>query len=237
MPHYATLQLIAGLPNLLRPFITSLLHHRGEQRLAHISAGARNGGLDYRTYHDLTADLLAFQQLHTNFMRASNLDALILPVTALPAFTHQSSKDLTPSLSYCFLFNLLRWPAGSVPVTKVRESEARYEAHCLPPNQRDTLGGRAAAQLQGAAGLPIGVQVATMCHEDELCLHVMRELEKALAKGAEKGEEEEGVMVDREEDGGREDGDRGRGPAMARMTAAQAAAGVVDRRCVDEGLW
>lgn len=181
LPHYQTLKTLASLPDAVRPLINTCLRLAGEQRLLHLSGGVRSGGLSFRDYYEVTADLLAFQAAFVRFMKEQRLDALLLPVVAVPAFLHTSSKDLTPSLSYCFLLNLLRWPAGVVPVTRVREDEAYYyDTQQLPPNQRDTLAARAARQMRGAAGLPVGVQLATVHNEDELCLHLMAQLEAHL---------------------------------------------------------
>ena len=38
----------------------------------------------------------------------------------------------------------------------------------------------AAKALEGAEGLPVNVQIATLPYEDELCLRLMEELEAAL---------------------------------------------------------
>lgn len=56
-------------------------------------------------------------------MVEAGLDAVIYPTTALPAFPHGKSRMLTPTLTYTFLANLLHWPAGVVPVTRVLEHE------------------------------------------------------------------------------------------------------------------
>jgi hypothetical protein len=53
------------------------------------------------------------------------------------------SKDLTASLSNMFLYNLLHWPSGVVPVTMVREGETVYTC---PVEQQDKLA-KIAAQV------------------------------------------------------------------------------------------
>lgn len=51
----------------------------------------------------------------------AGFDALICPSTPMPAYPHGMSADLTISCSYTFLYNLLHYPAGNVPITIVKE--------------------------------------------------------------------------------------------------------------------
>lgn len=50
----------------------------------------------------------------------------------------------------------------------------------LPSTQRDSIARCAATVMSGSAGLPVGVQVATRPNCDELCLFVMKELERTV---------------------------------------------------------
>ncbi|RYG51723.1 hypothetical protein EON66_10470, partial [archaeon] len=80
--------------------------------------------------------------------------------------------------SYTFLFNTLNFPAGTVPVTFVRDDECVYTP---PAYQRDDFAAKAAESLRGAAGLPVGVQVVGLPYADELVLCGMNALAGALA--------------------------------------------------------
>lgn len=129
-----------------------------------------------------------------------------MPGGSLPAFRHGDSAQLTISLGYTMLGNLLHFPAGTVPVTTVKAGEEDYSAvagprdRCvsccdrscppLPPlaplaTPTDAPFARrpfrlASEVLRGSKGLPVGVQVMTLPSRDELCLRVMLELESAL---------------------------------------------------------
>lgn len=118
------------------------------------------------------------QATFVKYMKEAKLDGLLLPISPLPAFRHNKSANLVVSLAYSFLPNLLRWPAGVCPVSFVREDEQEYiPAASLPPQQRDFLAKLAAEEMEGSAGLPVGVQLMTLYNEDELCLHIMKAVE------------------------------------------------------------
>lgn len=134
----------------------------------------------------------------------AGLDAMLVPGGSTPAFRHGDSAQLTISLAYTMLANLLHYPAGTVPVTSVQEGEEDYGAvsgprdRCvrhaglttqhtphadtiaLPPPGPHSPFRLASEVLRGSRGLPVGVQVMTMQSRDELCLRVMLELEQAL---------------------------------------------------------
>jgi len=50
----------------------------------------------------------------------------------------------------------------------------------LPVNQRDSISKLTATATKGSVGLPVGVQVMTPMWEDENCLFVMAEIERAV---------------------------------------------------------
>ena len=80
-------------------------------------------------------------------------DVIICPACALPAIPHGASKDLLTAGGYAMLYNVLGYPTGVVPVTRVREDEESPRKRSL-----DRLEG-VAGDGTGSAGLPVGVQV------------------------------------------------------------------------------
>ncbi len=85
-------------------------------------------------------------------MQAYKLDCIIAPGLSLPAYTHGASKDLTSSASYTMLFNLLNFPAGTVPVTTVRPEEAQVKRDV----KKDMWEAKAAKVDENSEGLPVG---------------------------------------------------------------------------------
>ena len=177
---YKYLKRISDTPNFVRRLLRPLLMMLGEERPAWIGACSVSGGITARAYWSLGADLVEFKKAYINYMATNNLDIILTPSMALPAFSHGSSKKLTPALSYTWIPNLLQWPAGVVPITTVQEGEDRYDVDQLPRNQRDMVAKNAAEEMKGSVGLPVGIQVITPYNEDELCLHVMKLLEDKL---------------------------------------------------------
>lgn len=112
-------------------------------------------------------------------MQDGGLEALLCPTFPIPPFPHSGSSGLLACVSYCSYFNLLHWPAGSVPVAVVKENECTYE-----DSRTDVWVGKAAASMKGAAGMPVGVQIATMPYQDELCLRLMKDVEKVCGPTA-----------------------------------------------------
>jgi fatty acid amide hydrolase len=114
-------------------------------------------------------------------MRQAQVDVLLCPAHATPAVPHTLSAQFALAGSYSMLFNLLQFPAGVVPVTTVRASEA--ERLGSPQDRFD----RIARQVdKKSAGLPVGVQLAATPFHDEKALAVMLALEAALEKNPEK---------------------------------------------------
>lgn len=50
----------------------------------------------------------------------------------------------------------------------------------LPSSQRDSIARSAAKAMEGSQGLPVNVQLVTRPNQDELCLHVMKQLEASV---------------------------------------------------------
>lgn len=133
----------------------------------------------------LTADQLwqwtfARDQYRTKFWQAwhhQQLDAVICPVHALPAFRHGQSTDLLSAASYSLWPMLMGMPAGVVPVTQVRPAE---EGQTLR-STRDAIE-RAAAQSEvGSAGMPVGVQVLAPPWREDVVLRIMQAIEDGVA--------------------------------------------------------
>jgi fatty acid amide hydrolase len=104
------------------------------------------------------------------------LDALLGPVKSLPAFSHGATRDLgAASVNYTALYDLLRWPAGTVPVSRVLPGEESGR-----PSGRDRVLSAARKVDAGSAGLPVGVQVAALPGLDHVVLRVMTAIERGL---------------------------------------------------------
>ena len=106
---------------------------------------------------------------------AAQIDAMIAPPLATPAVPQGLSADFTLAASYTMLYNLVQFPAGVVPVTRVRADDPERET------PRDRFERRAVEVDREAVGLPVGVQVIARPWHDETVLAVMAAIERVVA--------------------------------------------------------
>ncbi len=160
---------IARLPRRWRPLVAALLRLTG--RWSEAEGVLRTGR---RTPAELATLITARDALATRFAAAvAGCDAVVCPVSALPALRQGSASRLVLAAAPCLLANLLDLPAGAVPVTTVGPAEQGCRPWSLDPVVR-----AAAATDRGSAGLPVGVQVIACPGRDEATvLHVMRLIE------------------------------------------------------------
>lgn len=70
------------------------------------------------------------------------------------------------------MFSVLDWPAGSVPVTFVREEEESYDCR-----YDDKITKLCQKTMKGSRGLPVSIQIASLIHREETVLRLMKEFE------------------------------------------------------------
>ncbi len=166
---------LATISSPLRQALGLGLTVAGQRRLSHL---IRTTGI--RTQDEVRAMLNrrdAYGKRFETAMTRAGVDAVLCPPNALPALTHGASGDLGPAgVSYTALYALLGWPAGVVPVTRVRPGEMDRRA------RGGDLIDRAARRVdKDSAGLPVGVQVAARPRREDLILAVMAAVEGALS--------------------------------------------------------
>jgi fatty acid amide hydrolase len=159
----------------MRPALGAGLLVAGQRRLSHL---IRTTGI--RTQEEtqaLVARRDAYRKRFEAAVTAAGIDVLLCPPSALPALTHGASGDLGPaSFNYTMLYNVLAWPAGVVPVSRVRPVETDRR-----PRAVDMVDRAARRVDRYSAGLPVGVQVAARPGREDLILAVMSAVESALS--------------------------------------------------------
>lgn len=173
-PQVKQLLLAAGLPPALLGTVAALLRALGQPRMAE-----GLGGFGPRTARRYWALVEAQQHYRERVARhldqapGGPFDVILAPVCALPAFTHGASRELLTAGAYTTLYNVLGWPAGVVPFTRVRQDEETAR----PPGSADLIDRLAAKVELGSAGLPIGVQVIARPWQEHVVLAVMQTLQ------------------------------------------------------------
>lgn len=111
----------------------------------------------------------------------AKVDVMLTPPNATPAVPHDGMKDAVSSCGYTFLFNLLDYSAGVLPVTHV---DSALDA--LPSDfKMSSLNGVAKGAYKHydatkMHGLPVGVQVVGRRLQEEKVLAVMEIVENLL---------------------------------------------------------
>lgn len=171
----ASLLLVAGLPNAVRPLIAAALRLGGQHHMAFaITAAQRSRGV---ALERVEADIAAYRAAYTSAMDVAGVDVVLSPPNALPALRHGASEYLSVAnvAAYTVLHNVLGLPAGVVPVTTVKGGEESDR-----PASYDLVERAALETERGSAGLPIGVQVAARLWREDLVLAAMTAIEHAV---------------------------------------------------------
>jgi fatty acid amide hydrolase len=167
-PSRATLK----LPSPARKALSRVMAIAGEQRLSRLLSVLGEKPMD--EVWRLTARRTALRWAEFDAWDAQRLDAVICPPHVLPALPHRASGDFTLSLSYAFRWTLLNFPAGIVPVTRVRAEETAETFDHKPDKIERKLAELAAASL----GLPVGTQVVARPYHEDVALACMMAIER-----------------------------------------------------------
>lgn len=170
MPAVARLLRLAGMPRRLRPGIAAACRLLGRSIEAEaLQATGPRAPADREQLLARRAELAGRVAL-----LAERYDALVCPVSAVPALVHGTAATLLPAAAPCMLANLLDLAAGAVPVTSVRADEEVGRTPTWDPVER-----AAALTDRGSRGLPVGVQVVALAGGEATVLAVMRVIEAA----------------------------------------------------------
>ena len=177
-PQVAQLLMMGDLPRSLLRGLRKLLAMAGQRGLA--SNLDMFGGSHVRDYWALIEAQLDYQRAFAAALDAcpgGPIDAIVAPVSSLPAFTHGATRDLLTAGGYATLYNVLGYPAGVVPVTRVRAGEESDR-----PSSSDFIAKLARKVEQGSTGLPIGVQVIARPWQEHIAFAVMQAIHRAAAR-------------------------------------------------------
>jgi fatty acid amide hydrolase len=175
MPQVAQLMAMAPLPRGAIKALMALLRGVGQPTMAD---GLEAFGLRPTShYWELVEAQIDYRERFAAALDAGAggpFDVILCPPCALPALTHGATKELVTVGAYACLYNLLGWPAGVVPVSRVRENEQVGRQA-----SRDVVNKVALRVEQGSAGLPVGVQVVARPWNEHVALAGMAAIERA----------------------------------------------------------
>ena len=131
----------------------------------------------------LVAEREAYKASWHEWFEASGLDFILCPPNAMPALPHDAMGDAFSSCGYTFLWNLLDYSAGVMPVTKVDARLDRLGDEVNVPKMNGVA--RGAYKYYDPVkmhGLPVGVQVVAKRLQEEKVLAFMLRCKEALER-------------------------------------------------------
>lgn len=167
--------LLAGLPAPLRVAAAAALKSLGQNTLGTLVGHFGHTRTDQ--YWTLVERQLDYQAAFADALERDGIDVILCPPCALPAYPHGASANLGTGGGYSLLYNLLGYPAGVVPFTRVRQAEESARTAT-----RDIVEKTALAVEKGSAGLPVGVQVVARPWQEHVALAVMSALQSSGRK-------------------------------------------------------
>lgn len=108
-------------------------------------------------------------------MDKNEIELLLAPGMVTPAVLHGSSNENSIQAIYTFMFNLLDFPVGAIPITRVASNEQLYET-----KYDDTIAKSLKENMKGSEGLPVGIQVAALPWMDEEVFEIMKLIENEV---------------------------------------------------------
>jgi fatty acid amide hydrolase len=166
-PVLLSLMRIARLPRLVREGLAGAL--RDELPARTLRALGRK---PVEEYWRLTGEIRAWRLEVLDSMEAAGIELIVSAPFATPALPHGGARKFVLAASASMLWNIAQVPAGVVPVTTVRNAEAKRA------NPRGLLARLAEKVDVQSAGLPVGVQLVGRPWADAQVLAAMAAVEE-----------------------------------------------------------
>jgi len=172
-PRVSALLAIASKPRFVIALAQRVLAFAGQRGLLRM---VRNYGFTgTRHYWKVVEGVRAYQRIFAHAMDSAEdgpLDLIVCPPVALPALPHGMSATVGTAGAYAPLYNLLGYPCGTLPFTRVRADEETFRTP-----SRDRLEDGAYETELGSAGLPVGVQIVGRPWREDTVLAAMEAIE------------------------------------------------------------
>jgi fatty acid amide hydrolase len=156
--------------------ILTLLRLTGQRNFGRL---VKNYGFrDTAHYWKLVEEQAGYQRRFMDALDSAEggpIDVLLGPACALPALPHGESRNLATAGAYAVLYNVLGYPAGVVPFTRVGNDEEIGRKRSADRMERAAYKTEA-----GSAGLPVGVQVVARPWREHVALAVMLAIEAVV---------------------------------------------------------
>ena len=167
-PSVRFLLTLSGIPTWLRSFLASIIEYIFRDPISS-STIRLVGGKSAQQVNKWTHRRDSFRQSFNDYFQKSQFDALIAPVSTIPATKINRTTMVSALAASTLLYNILDWPVGVVPVTKVKAGEVIEEGRWKGREGHSWMfldkvygqGGVYKDIVEGGEGLPVGVQVCS----------------------------------------------------------------------------
>ena len=179
-PRAALMLRLAGMPPALRSVVAGLLSTIGQKWLGGNMRMFGSGST--ADYWQAVEDQMNYRAAFAAALDSSPggpIDLVLMPAYGVPAVRHGASANMPVAGSYSLLSPVLGYPAGVVPVTRVRAAEESGRM-----KSSDVVYKTAFETDRESTGLPVGVQLMGRPWRDEIVLAAMRLIEQGARKGA-----------------------------------------------------
>ena len=169
LPQLKNMFLLAQASPLKRNVLNRAAKMFGQKSAARLIPFFGGGGMEHlREWAEKQA---AYRAEFLAAMDRENLDAIISPVSALPAFLHDSVDKIGLGGTYTLLYNVLGFPAGVARISEVKKEEAvgRKAGFDI---QKIT----AAKTEKMSEGLPLAAQIAARPWREDVVLALIEQL-------------------------------------------------------------
>jgi len=159
-----------SFPKPLLPLLYKYYILKGEKRLSQTAWRYRPKSL--MEFFELAKQK---EMLKLQFLKVwveKQIDVLLMPAFPTTALYDNDSEKLLSLLPFNTVTNVVDMPAGFVPIRRVKAEEELMNSRF-----QDSISKTYEKNITGSRGLPVGLQVAAMSFEDELCLGFMKQLE------------------------------------------------------------
>ncbi|TFK47517.1 amidase signature enzyme [Heliocybe sulcata] len=127
----------------------------------------------------LVAQREAYREKWFDFWKETGVDLIVTCPNAMPAVPHKGMKHAFTNCLYSFLFNLLDYSAGVMPVTKVDKELDALDPKFKPRNAIEA-GAYKLYDAEKMEGLPVGVQIVGQRLQEEKVMEGMKLIQKLL---------------------------------------------------------
>lgn len=170
IPAFKNFNKLLNLPHFLVRYLAN--KQTDDRRVLFLKGLVKSRATNINT---LEIEVTAFYDRFEKFMNERDIKLLLAPGLVTPAVLHGSSKDNNMQVIYTFMFNLIDYATGVLPITRVAHDEQYYET-----KYTDAIAKSLEENMKESEGLPVGIQVAGMPWMDEEVFAVMKVIEKEV---------------------------------------------------------